>query len=121
VPETRFGDELRRLRRQADMNLADLADAIGCTIAHISDIERGRKNPPVGDKLMKLLTKLGHPELFMQFMTMAIQARESIEICMKNKNQEETDLLVALARRCDEGGIDPEKAKRLRQLLEEED
>jgi transcriptional regulator with XRE-family HTH domain len=120
VPVKRFGDELRRLRRQADLNLADLADAIDCSIAFISDVERGRKNPPVGDKLRKLLKKLKKEDKYDEFELMAFQARESIEISMKDKGEDEANLLLALARRCDEGGLDPETARKLRKLLEED-
>lgn len=119
MPAKRFGDELRRLRRQEALSLADLADALGCSITYISDIERGKKNPPRPSAIRILLDRLGHENLFAHFLGLAVQARQSIEISVDDKNEDVTDMLVALARRCDEGGLDQEVVKKIRKLLEE--
>jgi len=114
----RFGDELRRLRREAGLNLADLADVLDRSIVFVSEIERGRKNPPPPDAIRKLLIRLGHEEKLLEFLRLAVQARESVEISVKNKGKEVTDLLLALARRCDEDELDEATADKMRRLLE---
>ena len=43
-----------------------------------------------------------------------------IEIPVRDKDEEVTDMLVALARRCDEGELDQEVVKKIRKLLEED-
>ncbi len=120
MPAKRFGDELRRLRRQEALSLADLADALGCSITYISDIERGKKNPPRSSAIRILLARLGHEDRFAEFLSLAIQARQSIEISVEDKDEEVADMLVALARRCDEGELDQEVVKKIRKLLDEE-
>jgi transcriptional regulator with XRE-family HTH domain len=121
VPETKFGDELRRLRRQANLTLADLADAIGTSIVYISDVERGRKNPPSPIKLKKLLAAMRQEALFPQMLALAVKSRRSVEISVENKSDEVTDMVVALARRCDEGDLTNDTIQRILRLLEKEE
>lgn len=120
MPAKRFGEELRRLRRQEALSLADLADALGCSITLISDIERGKKNPPRASAIRILLARLGHEERFAEFLSLAIHDRQSIEISLKDKDEEVADMLGALARRCDEGELNQEVVKKIRKLLDEE-
>ena len=40
-----FGGEVRELRRARQMTLADLAEASGVSLSHLSAIERGSVNP----------------------------------------------------------------------------
>lgn len=40
-----FGQELRRLRIENDLTLADISNKLGCTIAYLSAVERGTKSP----------------------------------------------------------------------------
>lgn len=113
-----FGDELRRLRKDARLSLADVADAAGCSIVHMSDVERGKKNPPSPDKIEKILKKLNQEELLPQMLLYAAQARRSVEISVEDAADDVTSMLVALARRCDEGELDADTARSIRDLLE---
>jgi transcriptional regulator with XRE-family HTH domain len=116
-----FGEELRRLRRAKEMSLADLSDAIGCSIVYTSDVERGKRNPPSPDKIRKLLAKLGEEERLAEMLKLAAQSRQSIEIPVEDKNDQVADMLVALARRCDEGSMDDELAKKIKEILDQEE
>ena len=116
-----FGEELRRLRRAKEMSLADLSDAIGCSIVYTSDVERGKRNPPSPDKIRKLLAKLGVEERLAEMLKLAAQSRQSIEIPVEDKNDQVADMLVALARRCDEGSMDDELAKKIKEILDQEE
>lgn len=42
----RFGDYVRRVRIDKELTIADVATSLGFSPVHISDIERGKKNPP---------------------------------------------------------------------------
>ncbi|MDR2489737.1 MAG: helix-turn-helix domain-containing protein [Desulfovibrio sp.] len=54
-----FGDLLRSMREQAGKTLKDLAGHMGWSIVYLSDIERGKRNPPnVGD-VKKMAVALG--------------------------------------------------------------
>lgn len=118
--KNQFGSELRRMRRAKGLSLVTLADAIGCSIVHMSDIERGHKNPPSPDKIAKLLKAVSATGELERMQALAILARRSIEIRVGNDSPSVTDMLVALARRCDEGSLDEGAAKKIRRILEEE-
>ena len=120
MPGTAFGDEVRRLRREAKKTLADIADVLGCSIAYVSDIERGRKNPPSGASIKKLLAALGKEALFPRMLLLAARSRQSVEISMKGKGEEVANLLVALARRCEEGSLDQEAVRQILRIIGEE-
>ena len=46
-----FGLYLRKLREARNLRQIDLAEKIGVSTVYISDIERGRRNPPDSEKL----------------------------------------------------------------------
>lgn len=113
-----FGEALRRMRRAMNLSLADLADVVGCSVVHMSDIERGRKNPPSPSKIQALLARLKAADRFNEMLVLAAKARQSVEISVEGKDEEFTNMLAALARRCDEGSIDDNTARQIRAILE---
>jgi transcriptional regulator with XRE-family HTH domain len=117
-PGGSFGEELHRLRRQAGLNLADLADAAGCSITHISEIERGRRKPPDAETIHKILLRMGQESLLQQMIVLAARARGAVEISIEGKSDEETEILVAFAQRCQEGALDAELLQVLRALID---
>lgn len=119
--KTLFGEALRRLRRAKEMSLAELADTIGCSIVYMSDVERGRRNPPGPEKIRKLLDRMGEGHRFPEMLVLAARSRQSIEISVEGKNDQVADMLVALARRCDEGSLDDELARRIKDILDREE
>jgi len=52
-----FGDYLQR-KRSALMVQRELADRIGVSVAYISDVENGRRDPPPYDKLLLIADAL---------------------------------------------------------------
>ena len=116
-----FGGELRRLRRAKELSLADLADAIKCSIVYISDIERGKRNPPSPQKIRNLLAKMREEDRLSEMLLLAAKSRQSIRISVEDKNDEVAEMLVALARRCDEGSLDEDLARRIKKILDREE
>ena len=57
-----FGDFLRTKRLEKGVSFRELADIINVTAPYISDIEKGRRNAPVMDKLEKLSEYFGLSE-----------------------------------------------------------
>ncbi len=116
MADTSFGEALRLLRRETGHSLADLADAWGCSISYVSEVERGRKNPPNTEKIEKLLAFMGQEHRLAEFLLQAARSRRRIEINVEGKDDEIASMLVALERRCDEGKLDDETVKAIRLL-----
>lgn len=49
-----FGAKVRKIREQKKISMADVAKAMNASVVYVSDIERGRRNPPVGEKLHQM-------------------------------------------------------------------
>ena len=43
--DTTYGEYLRKLRTDRGLRLKDIADEVKCTVAYVSDIERGTRAP----------------------------------------------------------------------------
>lgn len=57
-PETVFGRVLRRIRRERDISQEALAALAGLTRNHMSELERGRREPRLGT-LVRVADALG--------------------------------------------------------------
>ncbi|GAF77246.1 unnamed protein product, partial [marine sediment metagenome] len=91
--------------------------AIGCSVVYISDMERGRRNPPSRSKIKKLLNTMGLENRLNEMLRLAAEGRRSVEIPVHDKSPEVTEMLVALAREMDEGVVDREVAEKIQELL----
>ncbi|MCY2953492.1 MAG: helix-turn-helix transcriptional regulator [Planctomycetota bacterium] len=112
---SRFGTELRRLRIAAKRTLKDVAMALGNSVPYVSDIERGRRNPPSLDRIRFLAALFGCPGNADHLAALAIEDRGSI--AMTASNHEERELLVALDRRIQSQSLDPTVIKEIQDLL----
>lgn len=54
-----FGDMLRRLRVKYNKRLSDAAASINVSLVHVSDVERGKRNPFRSDQIGLLGIELG--------------------------------------------------------------
>lgn len=61
-PTPSFGYELRRLRREADINLSDVAKSLGCSLAYVSMCEHGHRGPFDGEQIVKFCNLIGKPD-----------------------------------------------------------
>jgi len=50
----KFGKRLRELRESSEIRLVDLAREMGWSSVYLSDIERGRRNPPTAEKIRQI-------------------------------------------------------------------
>jgi HTH-type transcriptional regulator, competence development regulator len=53
-----FGERLRQLRRERQMNQRTLAASVGIDFTYLSKIENGRMDPPSADTIVKLAKAL---------------------------------------------------------------
>lgn len=49
----RFGETVRKARVAKRITLAELSQYLGYTAMHLSDVERGNRNPPSEDKIIQ--------------------------------------------------------------------
>ena len=60
-PHPRFGDLLRRVRVARGLTQERLAERIGLSVRGISDLERGVRNVPYREKILRLIEGLELP------------------------------------------------------------
>ena len=53
MPE-RFGDALRKTRRNAEKTLGDVAKLLGISVVYVSDVERGNRRPFSNERILKI-------------------------------------------------------------------
>ena len=53
MPE-RFGDALRKTRRNAKKTLGDVAKLLGVSVVYVSDVERGNRRPFSNERILKI-------------------------------------------------------------------
>jgi transcriptional regulator with XRE-family HTH domain len=99
TPERTFGTEFRRIRRESQKTLEDVARIMGVSIPHVSDIERGRRSPPPRAMIAQILEQWGRAEELDSLSQLAMRYRGEFQRAPKNANEER--VLVALERALD--------------------
>ncbi len=112
-----FANAIRKRRKERRQTLAALSDATGISIPYLSELERGTKQPPLGDVLDALASEL---ELDRKELgELAFQSRKSVEFEIRGASPSKQELAFFLARREGDGGITDEEAQQLVQMIEE--
>lgn len=111
-----FGQILRSLREKADFNLKKLADEMGWSVVYLSDIERGRRNPPTLNKISQIakILKLDMEQFFNLIKT-ASTHKDRVELDLTSKSEKVTETALVLARSWD--GLTDEEAKEIQAIL----
>jgi transcriptional regulator with XRE-family HTH domain len=92
-----FGSLLRNLREQAGKSLKDLAGHMGWSVVYLSDVERGRRNPPSVENIKKLAEALGIQSTGL--LDTANKQRNRVELSIEPDDCAITDAALMLARR----------------------
>jgi transcriptional regulator with XRE-family HTH domain len=112
-----FGAEIRRLRLRAGKTLSDIAVALGnVSVPYASDIERGQRNPPVGRRLLDLLTSIGAESEYARIASLAAKERGRVEI--ETEDAQTREMLVALERSIESRSLEREQLEEIRRILE---
>ncbi|MGE4545820.1 MAG: helix-turn-helix domain-containing protein [Pedobacter sp.] len=81
----RFGQILRKARKQTRKTLRELSDASGLAISYISDIEHGRKNPPRSEAIRKMQDVLNiSGNILIDAANRELKVSKEIDVNMKN-------------------------------------
>ena len=114
-----IGTELRRWRRDADLTLADIANGVGYSVVHISQIERDQKTPPGAATLRKWLRLLGKEDEFETTLQRANKARKSVKLSLDGRSNKVVAMAGTLARQMEGNEIDDSVADAISKLLEQ--
>lgn len=109
----RFGRYLRELRERAGMRMKELADKMGWTSVYVSDIERGRRNPPSPAKIVKIGEILGVDSK--QLLDLANKERRRVVLDLDEESPARMDFALMLARSWD--GMTDDEAEELKDIL----
>ena len=108
-----FGERVRKIRERSMQSMSDAARALGISLVYYSDIERGRRNPPMGEKLEKLANFLGLPVKEVELW--ANKERERVELDIKEKAAPVSEAALMLAKRWDD--ITEDEARDILKIL----
>lgn len=108
-----FGAKIRKIRETARKSLSDLAAAMGVSVVYVSDIERGRRNPPLGEKLTKMAEFLNIDREEVE--TWALKERKKVELDLDARTSMVSDAALMLARRWD--SISDDDASQILKIL----
>jgi transcriptional regulator with XRE-family HTH domain len=109
----RFGRYLRELRERAGMRMKELANEMRWTSVYVSDIERGRRNPPSPAKIVKIAEILGVDSE--KLLDLANKERKKVVLDLDEESPACMDFALMLARSWD--GMTDDEAKQLKDIL----
>jgi transcriptional regulator with XRE-family HTH domain len=113
----RFGDLLRRLRRQADKTLGDVARKLGVSIPYLSDVERGNRKPFTTERLIQLAVFLEIDAA--PLIEAADRERGIIEYDIRRASPLQADVVGGLVAGLARGGVSDEQLESIRTILNE--
>ena len=114
MPE-RFGDALRKRRREAGKTLSDVAGVLGVSVVYVSDVERGNRRPFDSVRIIKLAKYLKADAA--PLITAADQERGVIEYDIAKARPLEADVVGGLVSGLARGGVTDDQLRRIRKIL----
>ena len=110
-----FGELVKETRISNKLTLREAAAKIGITSTYLFDIERGKRNPPIPEKIKKMAEVLEAD--FGVMITMAMKARRAIELPLSAEGSSGKDeLALMLARKWE--GLSQEQVEELMRGLD---
>jgi transcriptional regulator with XRE-family HTH domain len=111
-----FGDLLRKLRRQADKTLGDLARLLGVSVVYVSDVERGNRKPFDNQRIIRIAKFLNaDPTALIEA---ADRERGFIEYDIRKARPLEADVVGGLVAGLARGGVTDEQLQNIKMILE---
>lgn len=112
----RFGEALRRMRRDAGKTLGDLARLLGVSVVYVSDVERGNRRPFGKERILAIgkFLKVDPVEL----LTVADRERGVIEYDISKASALEADVVGGLVTGLARGGVSDEQLQGIKRILE---
>lgn len=118
MPE-RFGDVLRKQRRQAGKTLGNLAEVLGISVVYLSDVERGNRKPLSNERILKIAEFLKTDAS--PLIEAADWERGFIEYDITKARPLEANVVGGLVTGLARGGITDEQLRDIQKILQEND
>ena len=117
MPE-RFGDALRKNRREAGQTLSDVAKLLGVSVVYVSDVERGNRRALSSDRIVKVakFLKVDAKPLI----EAADIERGIIEYNITNAKPLEADVVGGLVGGLARGGVTDKQLRRIKHILDKD-
>ena len=117
MPE-RFGELLRKQRRNADKTLGDIARLLSVSVVFLSDVERGNRKPLSNERILKITGFLnGDP---VPLMEAADLERGFIEYDIRKARPLEADVVGGLVAGLARGGVTDDQLHHIQKILNPE-
>ena len=115
---TKVGKRLRQIRLERAEYLKDMAHNIGVTSSYLSSVENGKR-----DLTNKLVDKISESynlseKMKHELQSLAMQARQKIEVDVNNESDARQDAALAFARKFK--SLDEDQINRIKEILEGE-
>jgi transcriptional regulator with XRE-family HTH domain len=115
MPE-RFGDALRKARRNAEKTLGDVAKLLDVSVVYVSDVERGNRRPFSNERILKIAKLIkSDPE---PLIAAADVERGVIEYDITKAKPLEAAVVGGLVSGLARGGVTDEQLKKIRKILD---
>ncbi len=118
MPE-RFGEALRKRRRETKKTLSDIADVLGVSVVYVSDVERGNRRPLNNDSIIKVAKFLKTDPA--PLIRAADQERGVIEYDIAKARPLEADVVGGLVSGLARGGVTDDQLRRIKKILRTDD
>jgi transcriptional regulator with XRE-family HTH domain len=117
MPE-RFGDALRKRRKDAGKTLGDVAEVLGVSVVYVSDVERSNRRPFDSERIIKLAKFLKTPAA--PLIAAADQERGVIEYDITKARPLEADVVGGLVSGLARGGVTDDQLRKIRNILKKD-
>ena len=118
MPE-RFGDALRKTRRNAKKTLGDVAKLLDISVVYVSDVERGNRRPFNNERILKIagFVKVNPTPLI----AAADAERGIIEYDITKAKPLEIAVVGGLVSGLARGGVTDDQLKKIEKILQDSD
>lgn len=115
----RFGEALRKRRREAGKTLSDVAKVLGVSVVYVSDVERGNRRPLNNDSIVKVAKFLNTDAA--PLIKAADRERGIIEYDIRKARPLEADVVGGLVSGLARGGVSDDQLRRIKKILRTDD
>jgi transcriptional regulator with XRE-family HTH domain len=118
MPE-RFGDVLRKARRDAEKTLGDVAKLLEVSVVYVSDVERGNRRPFSNERIVKVAKFLNTDAA--PIIAAAAVERGVIEYDINKAKPLEAAVVGGLVSGLARGGVTDEQLQKIKKILKDSD